>query len=152
MSDIFLERGDRKEYTKEDIASVLIALDPTEPYCAFNIYEESEERSWEDEAVMYSLHLDYDGNILESINGETTTLTAYALIRDFHVSKKDIQEYGMDEDGYFNWWDSSFLTDHATLKCEAFADVVDQLVAQANDFLQMVDDGIVIPSLPWLWV
>lgn len=102
------------KYTKEDIANALATFNSSE-------YGDIHGRG---AAVTYFLHLDDDGNILPNLDGEKVAFIATAKCSD----------YGVGEEEWKELWDSDFLSEHENLDCEAFADVVDSLLTQANEW------------------
>ncbi len=124
MKTIAKQREDRKEYTREEIASVLASLNSCEP---------------DGDMVTYFLHVDDDGNILDSKDGEEECFICNIPIEDYDITENDIATYGTDDNGEFAWWDSSFLPDHENLSCKAFAEAVDQLTAEVNAYLKEIE-------------
>ncbi len=123
MKEIAKQREGRKEYTREEIAEVLASLNSCEP---------------DGDMVTYFLHVDDDGNILANTDGEEKCFIYTISIEDYNVTESDIEKYGTTDDGEFAWWDSSFLPDHESFSCEAFAEAVDQLTAEVNAYLKEI--------------
>lgn len=114
--DIYMERNGRSEYTKEDIAKALAELNSCE---GGDIHGQGY-------AVTYFIHLDDEGNILENLEGEEI-----CFIRTIYC-----EEYGVDEAEWGDIWDSTYLSNHETLDCKAFANAVRDLTDEVNSFLK----------------
>lgn len=114
-TNIYMARNGHAAYTKEEIAMALADL---------NSYEVGDIHG-QGAAVTYFIHLDDNGNILKSLDGE----------EECFVRTITCDEFGLTEDE----WDSlemlSFLWDHEVLECEAFADAVDDLTSNVNEWL-----------------
>ena len=142
--DCCLERNGRKHYSKEEIAKVLADWGQlAEPECPPYVERES---------VTYYLHVDEDGNIMLYPSVESFTCTIE--FRKFDITDEDFRKYGVidedhsldiyyndddDEIRRLNWWESDFLDDHATLNCEAFVSVVEDLTNQVNEWIDEND-------------
>ncbi len=125
---IYMERNGRKEYTREEIAKALADLQSCE---GGDIYGQGE-------AVTYFLHMDDEGNILTDKDDQDACFIYTINMDDYEASEEDLENYGVAEDGSFNWWDSRFLPDHETLGWDRFADAVDSLTEEANAFLKEI--------------
>ena len=130
MKEIFTERNGRKRYTKEEVAYALASLNSSEPG----------DVTGNGEKVTYFLHVDDEGNILRNSNGEDECFIYTIDIDEYKISKEDVETYGFDDDGNFAWWDSSFLPDRENLDCKAFAECVDSLTDEVNQYIDNIDE------------
>ena len=114
-TNIYMDRNGRTAYTKEEIAMALADLNSCE---VGDIHGQGA-------VVTYFIHLDDNGNILKNLDGE----------EECFIRTITCDEFGLTEDE----WDSleilSFLWDHEVLECEAFADSVDDLTSNVNEWL-----------------
>ncbi len=74
--------------------------------------------------LVYYLHVDDEGNILGSKDGE----------EECFISRVGIWEYGIDEDNSDESFDDIYSNEN--LDCEAFADCVDDLTDQINRYIK----------------
>lgn len=129
MKEIFMKRDGRKEYTREEIAHALASLNSSEPGDISGVGEK----------ITYFLHVDDDGNILRNQYGENECFIYTIDIEDYDITEEDIETYGFDDDGNFAWWDSSFIPDRENLDCKPFAECVDSLTDEVNEYLRHID-------------
>lgn len=129
MKKVFIKRNGRKEYTREEIAHALVSLGSNEP-----------ENNCDEGKITYFLHIDDEGNIIGGTEGERYCFTYTIPIKDYNISEQDIEKYGFDDDGNFAWWDSSFIPDRENLDCKPFAECVDGLTDEVNEWLK--HDGL----------
>lgn len=120
MANIYMDRNGRTEYTREEIAKALADLNSCEAGDSFG----------QGAAVTYFIHLDDNGSILKSFDGE----------EECFIRTITCDEYGVAEEDWDEAWDSSFISDHESLECKAFADAVDDLTDQVNAWLKGLED------------
>lgn len=111
------EYGQR--YTKEEICKVLQDLPSSDG--GYNNLRE----------IYYYIHLDTDGNILDGCRDAEETF----------VRKITNEDYGLTEEEWDNM-DCEWIFDQENLSCKAFADTVEDLTDQVNDYLSDLDGFI----------
>lgn len=117
MGRIFMGRGTRRQYTRNEIAKVLIELQ------SFEISEFG--------SVIYELKLDDDGNIMYDLEDYETTGIQEGV---HYICLIYPESYGITDGSL----DADFVYSHETMNCKAFADCVDELTEKANRWLKIV--------------
>ena len=120
MKGIYTNRNGRNEYTVAEIAKALAELNSCEPG----------DVSGQGAYITYYLHLDDEGNILESQYGEEECFVYSIHCTDYGFSEEEWEKLGDD------LWDSTFYEEHENLEFEPFADCVRELTEQANKWLK----------------
>lgn len=164
MTYICLERNGRRHYTREEVAKVIRDADPVEP-ALVNGISNSVDPGRVSYYLHLDEYGNILGGCWDGVEHfeSTISISRFGIteedfrkygVNDYYEDHEyddddvdfdddfDINE--VDECGCYiheekiemlNWWDSSFLDDHATLDCEAFAYVVDDLTYQINKYL-----------------
>ncbi len=120
MKRIYANRNGRKEYTVAEIAKALAELNSSEPG----------DVSGQGACITYYLHLDDEGNILKSFDGE----------EECFVYSIDFTDYGFNEEQWEDLgdklWDSTFYERYENLEFKPFFDCVDALTDEANNWIK----------------
>lgn len=120
MKSIYVERNERNKYTVEEIAKVLHELSSCE--CG--------DVSGQGAYITYYLHLDDEGNILESCDEEEECFVYSIHCTNYGFSEEEWEK--LDDD----LWDSTFYEEHEKLEFEPFADCVDALTDEVNNWIK----------------
>ena len=120
MKSIYVERNGRNEYTVAEIAKALAELNSSEPGDVFG----------QGAYITYYLHLDDEGNILESCDEEEECFVYSIHCIDYGFSEEEWEKLDAD------LWDSTFYEEHEKLEFEPFADCVDALTNEVNNWIK----------------